>query len=107
MHLAFKYPVKSKNYLTRVFTYFPPLRKGVPLRSDRNEARLTINLRPPLRRGRRGNKSHRSVTDPDCRFVSKGSGTGAYPGYTVNAMMENRNRILLGGGVEIFRNTRS
>jgi transposase len=55
-----------------------------------------------------GNKTHRSMTDPDCRFVSKGSsGTGAYPGYTVNALMENRNRILLGVGVEIFRSSAS
>jgi hypothetical protein len=45
---------------------------------------------------KRGNKNHRSMTDPDCRFVSKGSsGTGAYPGYTVNSLMENRNRILV------------
>ena len=30
---------------------------------------------------KRGNKTHRSMTDPDCRFVSKGgSGTAAYPG---------------------------
>ena len=57
---------------------------------------------------KRGNKTHRSVTDPDSRFVSKGSsGTGAYPGYTVNALMENRNRILLGVGVEIFRSSTS
>ena len=36
--------------------------------------------------------------------MSKGSsGTGAYPGYTVNAVMENRNRFLLGVGVEIFQ----
>ena len=36
--------------------------------------------------------------------MSKGSsGTGAYPGYTVNAVMENRNRFLLGIGVEIFQ----
>jgi transposase len=53
---------------------------------------------------RRSNATHRSVSDPDCRFVSKGSsGTGAYPGYTVNAVMENRHRILLGLGVEIFQ----
>jgi transposase len=53
---------------------------------------------------KRNNKTHRSKTDPDCRFVSKGtSGTGAYPGYTVNALMENRNRILLGMGVEVFQ----
>jgi transposase len=51
---------------------------------------------------KRSNRTHRSRTDPDSRFVSKGSsGTGAYPGYTVNALMENRNRILVGVGVEI------
>ena len=38
---------------------------------------------------KRSNKTHRSKSDPDCRFVSKGStGTGAYPGYTVNAVMD-------------------
>ena len=53
---------------------------------------------------KRSNKTHRSATDPDCRFASKGStGTGAVPGYTVNALMENRSRILLGIGVEIFQ----
>ncbi len=53
---------------------------------------------------KRGNATHRSLTDPDCRFVSKGtSGTGAYPGYTVNALMENRHRVLLGLAPEIFR----
>jgi transposase len=55
---------------------------------------------------KRGNATHRSVTDPDCRFVSKGtSGTGAYPGYTVNAVMEHRHRVLLGLGVEIFQSS--
>jgi len=53
---------------------------------------------------KRSNRTHRSMSDPDCRFVSKGtSGTSAYPGYTVNALMENRNRFLLGIGVDIFR----
>ncbi len=53
---------------------------------------------------RRSHATHRSVSDPDCRFVSKGSsGTGAYPGSTVTAVMENRHRILLGLGVEIFQ----
>lgn|GEM_PF-5812870 len=33
------------------------------------------------------------------------SGTGAQPSYTVNARMENRNRILPGLGVEIFRSS--
>src|SRR5262245_3552743 len=53
---------------------------------------------------KRGNATHRSLTDPDCRFVSKGtSGTGAYPGYTVNGLMENRHRMLLGLDAEIYR----
>ena len=53
---------------------------------------------------KRSNRTHRSKTDPDCRFVSKGAtGSSAYPGYTVNAVMENRNRFLLGIGTEIFR----
>jgi transposase len=66
------------------------------------------NPKVDFRGEKRGNKTHRSLTDPDCRFVSKGSsGTGAYPGYTVNALMENRNRILLGVGVEIFRSSTS
>ncbi len=57
---------------------------------------------------KRSNATHRSGTDPDCRFVSKGSsGTSAYPGYTVNAVMENRHRFLLGLGVELFRGTAS
>jgi transposase len=57
---------------------------------------------------RRSNATHRSVSDPDCRYVSKGSsGTGAYPGYTVNALMENRHRILLGLGVEVFQGVTS
>jgi transposase len=56
----------------------------------------------------RSNATHRSITDPDCRFVSKGTwGTGAYPGYTVNALMENRHRFLLGFDVEIFRGSRA
>jgi len=64
----------------------------------------TVNFRGE----RRSNATHRSATDPDCRFVSKGSsGTGAYPGYTVNALMENRHRLLLGLNVEIFQGTAS
>ena len=57
---------------------------------------------------KRSNRTHRSKSDPDCRLVSKGSsGSGAYPGYTVNAIMENRNRFLVGIGVEIFQSSRS
>lgn len=57
---------------------------------------------------KRSNATHRSLTDPDCRFASKGTtGTGAIPGYTVNALMENRHRFLLGIGVETFRSSAS
>jgi len=57
---------------------------------------------------KRSNATHRSLTDPDCRFVSKGtSGTGAYPGYTVNGLMENRHRMLLGLDAEIYRSSAS
>lgn len=67
---------------------------------DHDPGNPTVNFRGE----KRSNATHRSTSDPDCRFVSKGSsGTGAYPGYTVNALMENRHRILLGIGVEIFQ----
>src|SRR5262247_3473283 len=70
----------------------------------RDPGNPTVNFRGE----KRGNATHRSATDPDCRFVSKGSsGTGAYPGYTVNALMENRHRFLLGLNVEIFQGVTS
>ena len=57
---------------------------------------------------KRSNATHRSATDPDCRFVSKGqSGTGAYPGYSVTAVMENRHRILLGLEPDVYRSAAS
>src|SRR5512145_315098 len=37
---------------------------------------------------KRSNATHRSTTDPDCRFALKGTtGTSAVPGYTVNSLM--------------------
>lgn len=48
----------------------------------------------------RSNKTHRSTTDPDCRLATKSSKETAIPAYTVNAVMENRNRIIVGIGVE-------
>jgi len=77
-------------------------------KDDPEEPQDPGNRAVNFRGEKRGNATHRSTTDPDCRFVSKGSsGTGAYPGYTVNAVMENRHRILLGVGVEIFRSSAS
>jgi len=74
------------------------------VRPPREKDQDTGNPNVDFRGEKRSNATHRSKSDPDCRFVSKGSsGTGAYPGYTVNAVMENRNRILVGVNVEVFR----
>lgn len=71
-----------------------------PASSDHDKGNPSVDFHGE----KRSNKTHRSKTDPDCRFVSKGAtGTAAYPGYTVNAVMENRNRFLVGVNVEIFR----
>jgi len=77
-------------------------------RDDRDEPKDPGNRAVNFRGEKRSNRTHRSITDPDCRYVSKGtSGTGAFPGYLVNGVMENRNRILLGIGVEIFQGSTS
>ena len=52
---------------------------------------------------RRSNQTHRSTTDPDAKLANKGNGTAAIVGYTVNGLMENRHRLLLGINVESFR----
>jgi len=49
---------------------------------------------------KRSNATHRSTTDPDARLARKSSGEGAAPAYTVNGVMENRHRLLVGIGVE-------
>ena len=51
----------------------------------------------------RSNQTHRSTTDPDARLANKGNGTAAMVGYTVNGLMENRHRFLLGINVETVR----
>jgi transposase len=52
---------------------------------------------------RRSNQTHVSTTDPDAKLANKGNGTAAIVGYTVNGLMENRHRLLLGINVESFR----
>jgi hypothetical protein len=75
---------------------------------DDDEPKDPGNPTVDFRGEKRSNATHRSPTDPDCRFVTKRSlGTASFPGYTVNALMENRNRILLGIGVETFRSSAS
>jgi transposase len=89
--------------------YKKRLRAEDKKQKDENEPPQDPGNRAVNFRGeKRSNKTHRSLTDPDCRLVSKGtSGTGAYPGYTVNAVMENRHRILLGIGVETSHGSRT
>ena len=75
---------------------------------DDDEPQDPGNRAVNFRGEKRSNETHRSLTDPDCRYVSKGaSGTGAYPGYSVNAVMENRNRILLGISEDIYSGSTS
>jgi transposase len=52
---------------------------------------------------RRSNQTHVSTTDPEAKLANKGNGTAAMVGYTVNGLMENRHRLLLGINVESFR----
>ena len=51
----------------------------------------------------RSNQTHVSTTDPDAKLANKGNGTAAMVGYTVNGLMENRHRLLVGINVEPFR----
>ena len=57
----------------------------------------------PFHGERRSNQTHVSTTDPDAKLANKGNGTAAIVGYTVNGLMENRHRFLLGINVETFR----
>ena len=52
---------------------------------------------------RRSNQTHGSTTDPDAKLANKGNGTAAMVGFTVNGLMENRHRLLLGITVESCR----
>lgn len=66
---------------------------------DSDEGNPTIDFHGE----KRSNKTHVSKTDPDAKLANKGNGSAAMVGYTVNGLMENRNRILLGINVETFR----
>jgi transposase len=49
---------------------------------------------------RRSNATHHSITDPEARLAKKGPGKEAKLCYSANALMENRNTILLDFQVE-------
>lgn len=72
-------------------------------RGDRDKGNPTINFQGE----KRTNQTHRSTTDPDARLATKSFRETAVPSYTVNGVMENRNRILMGIGVEIFQGPKS
>lgn len=65
-------------------------------RKDGDAGNPTVNWQGE----KRSNATHRSTTDPDCRLATKSSHEAALPSYNVNGVMENRNRILIGIGVE-------
>lgn len=52
---------------------------------------------------KRSNTTHRSTTDPDSRLATKSAKETVTPAYTVNGVMDNRSRMLLGIGVDIFQ----
>jgi hypothetical protein len=66
---------------------------------DQDEGNPTVDFHGE----KRSNKTHISKTDPDAKLANKGNGTTSMVGYTVNGLMENRNRILIGINVETFR----
>jgi hypothetical protein len=68
-----------------------------------DQARDPGNPTVTFRGERRSNQTHVSTTDPDAKLANKGNGTAAMVGYTVNGLMENRHRLLLGIHVESFR----
>jgi transposase len=55
----------------------------------------TVNFRGE----RRGNKTHRSTTDPDSRLMRKGAGKEAKLSFSGHVVMENRNGLAVGGCV--------
>jgi transposase len=65
---------------------------------DDDKGNPSVNFRGE----KRSNAIHRSTTDPDARIATKSNKETSAPGYTVNGVMENRNRILMGIGVEVF-----
>lgn len=73
-------------------------KENEPANNDDDKGNPSVDFRGE----KRSNKTHRSTTDEDARFATKSSKDGALPSYVVNGVMENRNRFLVGIGVEVF-----
>jgi transposase len=56
-----------------------------------------------FRGDKRSNETHESTTDPDARLMRKGAGKEAKLSYLANALMENRNGLIV--GVDVRRAT--
>lgn len=69
------------------------------LDTERDAGNPTVTFRGE----RRSNQTHISTTDLNAKLANKRTGTAAMVAYTVNGLMENRHRLLLGINVESFR----
>ncbi len=54
---------------------------------------------------KRSNDTHASTTDPDSRLARKSAGSGAELSYAVNALMENRNGLIVDTRADIVTGT--
>ena len=54
---------------------------------------------------KRSNETHESTTDPDARLYRKGNGKESRLCYMGHALMENRNGLVVGGGVTLASGT--
>lgn len=70
-----------------------------PKRTDDDPGNPTMDWKGQ----KRSNATHRSTTDPDARLATKSSKETVAPAYTVNGVMDNRSRMLLGIGVDLFQ----
>jgi transposase len=86
----------TKEYKKTIRGSSKPNEEPVKIKKDDDPGNPTVDWSGKTR----SNKTHRSTTDPDCRLATKSSKETAIPAYTVNAVMENRNRIIVGIGVE-------
>jgi transposase len=71
--------------------------KQESLHKDKDSGNPTVDWRGQ----KRSNETHRSTSDPDCRLATKSNHEAALPSYTVNGIMENRHRVLVGIDVEM------
>lgn len=55
--------------------------------------------------GKRSNETHESTTDPDARLARRSNGVGAELSYAVNALMENRNGLIVDAQADIVTGT--